>query len=376
MNALSHILSEPDLSLYRLESTWAPDLLTFCASTPLTRRILNRPEIAGVEFTRNLQEAVTTILRNFPDPVERNRMREEGTGVVNFLRSGLNFGIRDALYDAWGFNAQLTSFITSQRARDQFGRWFIRDDAYRKIELPYDSTIFIGEIVATGVTMNNGLQIVGRMAKNLGRPIRNLVFFTIGCHKIEKALSDFHHLMRQTFPKYNATYLFYLEGKFHLADSRTKAAIKVQGTDLMRTPALLAPEFELEQFEPARTALERCVIYDGGARAFNPHAHFLEVASYWREMAALGERGMSLSEALAERWPCPEYFLDFQRFAQEKNKQWRGVGEKILEDLYQAAGERRSRAFKLAADEPGSLTEPARARLQSLEARTPDPGHP
>jgi len=372
MNSLSQILSEPGLALHRLESSHAPGLEIYCASTPASRMILNSPEVVGVNFTRGLREAVSSILNRFPDEAEKEKMAPETTGIINFLRSGLNFGIRDALYDAWGFNLQLSSFITSQRDRDQYGRWFIRDDAYRKIELPQDSTLFIGEIVATGVTMANGLKIIGQMAKNLGKPVRNLVFFTIGCHKIEKALLDFDELMRSSFPGYHKTYLFYLEGKFHLADSKTRAAIKVQGTDLMRYPSLLAPEFELEQFKSSLTPLERCVIYDGGARAFNPQEHFTELITYWRDMASLGEKGMSLADALDERWPAPEYLLDFDAFTKHKEQQWAGIDSCRLELIYSAAGERRDEAFREQAAAKGSLGSVARGRLADLRNLSPN----
>jgi len=367
INSLSLVLEEPEISLYRLQSRCAPGLEIYCASTPPTRRILNRAEIAGVEFTRSLQEGVAAVLSRFPDQAERERMTDTSTGVINFLRSGLNFGLREALAGAWGFNSHLSSFITSQRERDRYGRWFIREDAYRKIELPAESTLFIGEIVATGVTMLNGLQIIGRMAKNLGKPVRNLVFFTVGCHKIEKALLDFDRLMRASFPGYHKTYLFYFEGKFHLADSKTEASIKLQGTDLMRKAALLTPEFEIEQFDPALTALERCVIYDGGARAFNPGLHRHELISYWRDMVALGEQGMSLEQALRERWPAPEYLLDFDSFAELKKPFWPGLAPSRLERIYQAGKSRREASFIAAAAKPGSLRPPARARLATLE---------
>jgi len=370
MNALSRIVESPDLSLYRLDSTHSPELEIYCASTPSSRALLNTPETVGVEFTRRLQEAVEGILGQFPNPEERRRFCPEESGVVHFLRSGLNFGIREALYNAWGFNEHLSSFITSQRDRDQYGRWFIRDDAYRKIELPRNATLFIGEIVATGVTMKNGLQIIGRMAKNLGRPVRNLVFFTVGCHKIEKALSEFDALMRASFRGYHTTYLFYLEGKFHLADSKTEARLKVQGTDLMRFPALLAPEFEQSQFLSETAPLERCVIYDGGARAFNPQEHFAELSAYWEEVVSLGVRGTTLEEAYRERWPAEEYRLPQAEYLKRKREVWAGVDEKRLLAVYETAGAwlRRLRERSGA----GSLVELARRRLRRISSGRSD----
>ena len=335
MDYLEPILRNKAISYYRLHPEYAPELDVYVVSTPSSRRILNHPEVAGVEFTRELKNATTETLRYFPGKDYFLSLNPSTISVVHFLRSGLNFGIREALYDAWGFNTQVSSFITSQRERDQFGRWYIKDDQYRKIEIPFGVSFFIGEIVATGVTVDNGLDIIFSLAKNLGRPVHNVVFFTIGCHKIEKALRKYDALLKETFPGYRKTILIYLEGKFHLADSKTEARLKIQGTDLMRHPALLSPEFELSQFGKLSPTLERCVIYDGGSRAFNIPGYFEDVRDYWEKLLEQGKRGWTLQEALEERWPAAEYRLPFPRFAVIKRRSWRKLDRGFVKKLYQ-----------------------------------------
>ncbi len=367
MDRLQPLFSNPQISYYRLLADSDEKVKTFIASTPFSRRLLNRPEVFGCRFTNALRQTLTLALKHFPEKEAIAGLKPEKISVVHFLRSGLNFGIRDSLYASHQFNTQLSSFLTSQRQRDQYGRWYIKDDQYRKLEIPDGVSFFIGEIVATGVTVENGFEIIFRQAKNLGREVTNVFFFTIGCHKIEKTLRKYDALFRSTFPGYRNTFLVYLEGKFHLADSKTQVAVKDQGTDLMRTSALLTPEFELSQFASLSSPLERCVIYDGGARAFNVPDYLEDVRSYWEKMKGLAREGMTLEEALAERWPAAEYELSFPDFQAVKSKTWEKTDPDLLQQLYQGHRERWTDDFRGRARNPRPLIELCRQRLGALQ---------
>ncbi|MDP8237200.1 MAG: hypothetical protein P9M08_12520 [Candidatus Erginobacter occultus] len=367
MDRLEPILSNNRISFYRLLGDYTGKIQSFVASTPFSRNILNRPEVCGCRFTNALRRAITLALKHFPVKDAIAGLPPEKISVVHFLRSGLNFNIRDGLYGAFGFNTQLSSFLTSQRQRDQYGRWYIKDDQYRKLEIPNGVSFFIGEIVATGVTVENGFDIIFRQAKNLGREVENVFFFTIGCHKIEKTLRKYDTLFRAAFPGYRNTYLVYLEGKFHLTDSKTRVSIKIQGTDLMRSPALLAPEFELSQFKSLAPSLERCVIYDGGARAFNVPDYLQDVRSYWEKMEELGRGGMTLAEALGERWPAQEYELPFPDFRKAKSKTWMKTSPGLLRKLYRVHGDRWTDDFRRRAATSQALVTLCRRRLRSLQ---------
>ncbi len=366
MDRLKLILKNQQIAYYRLLEDYPGELQTYVLTTPYSRDLLNRPEIFGCEFTDSLRKTMTLAIRHFPDPEAIRSLDPQSISVIHFLRSGLNFGIRDSLHEAVGFNTHLSSFLTSQRQRDQYGRWYIKDDQYRKLEIPENASFFIGEIVATGVTVQNGFDIIFRLAKNLGRPVQNVFFFTVGCHKIEKTLRQYDLLFRSVFPEYRKTYLVYLEGKFHLADSRTRVAIKLQGTDLMLTPALLAPEFELTQYRNLSYPLERCVIYDGGARAFNVPEYLDDVRSYWEKMLELALRGMTLEAALRERWPAGEYELPFEGFKAAKRKTWPGIDHGLLQKLYSRHRERWTPEFRKRAATPGPLVNLCRRRLRAL----------
>jgi hypothetical protein len=82
--------------------------------------------------------------------------------------------------------------------------------------------------------------------------------------------------------------------------------IALQGTDLLRWPATVAPEFLESQAEDPAFPLERCTIYDAGSRAFNAPEYLEDVQEYWGQVKELAEKGMTYSDYLAQRIPaCP-----------------------------------------------------------------------
>jgi hypothetical protein len=353
-------------AIYELEGEYGDGLIRYIASTPESREICNRPEITGVRYTDLLESAITAVLTHFPLASAIRSLDPRTIGVVHFLRGSLNFGMRRALTRAYGFNVHSSSFITSQRDRDKYGRWFIKDNQYRKIVIPPHATLFFADVTATGVTISNGMDIVINLAKNSGSTVRQIYFFTIGCHKLEKLLRQYHEALREIFPSYERTCAVYLEGKFHLADSKTAVRIKLQGTDLMRSPCLLAPEFELSQYDSLSYPLERCVIYDAGTRAFEVEEYMKRLEGYWREIRHFAEQGWTLEEALHERWPEDEYRLPFSEFKKFKGTQWRGVDDAFLKRLYTAHQKRWTKAFQKKAQTSRALIEVCDRRLREL----------
>ncbi len=336
----------------------------FICTTPETRQICNRPEILGCEYTDRMAAAMTTALKHLP--VDASQIREHESCVIEFLRGGLNFNLRNALHVAYGFNTHSTSFLSSQRFRHhETGRWGVREDMYRKWTFPEKASIFIGDVVATGVTAEQGLETVLSALESSNSQVRNLFFFTIGCHKIEKILDRTHGLYRERFRAFQNIYVIYFEGKFRLADSRTRLRIKIPGTDLLRTEALLAPEFALSQYEAMQHCLERCSIYDAGSRAFDIPEYRKDVCGYWEQLRALAEKGMTLRDAVHERWP-EQAHADFASFAQEKRQQWHGIDDAFLKRLYEA---QRKREQEVTADNTAeALAQLCEERISTLNS--------
>ena len=111
-------VSNPDaLSLARIQGDYDGPVRRFVFSTQGTADIVNKPEVMGVEYTEKLEDGVTAFLTGFQPQLPIDIDDRHGN-VLHFLRGGLNFGIREALARAYGWNLHGATYISSQRDRD------------------------------------------------------------------------------------------------------------------------------------------------------------------------------------------------------------------------------------------------------------------
>lgn len=302
MEQLKNIALSSDGALYRIEGERNSGLRRYVFSTAETRAIINDPFVLGFDYTDKLRTGIEYFLGTYKKlwPFAFDSVH---TNVMHFLRGGLNFYLRDALAHAYGWNDHGCTFLSSQRGVDESGRWFIKEDSYGKITIGKGSVIFLGDVVATGVTLDHGLFKLTEAIKERKGSIRYLVFFNIGCHKAEKILEKYHDLWKKTFSDFEGIDLVYIEGKFHLADTKTDVRIKILGTDLLKKNALMTPELIASQSENIAYPLERCVIYDAGSRAFDIHEYLEDVHDYWKQNLALVGEGYTTEKLLKERFP-------------------------------------------------------------------------
>lgn len=237
---------------------------------------------------------------------------ERETVVVNILRGGLNFGLREALHEAHGWNVHATSFLSAQRAKSAEGDdWHITENAYRKFPLPRnDTSLVIGDVVATGTSLAYALDTLVENAQKMSAGLKRIIFFTFGGPKALEVLEAVDEKCRGLFPNYEGTALIYLEGQFTVPDRSTPLSVKLPGTDLLRYGATMSAAFVESQYEDPAFPLERCVIYDAGSRAFAPEEYISDVLGYWQQVKALAQAGMTYEKLLAERFPE----LDAARF--------------------------------------------------------------
>ena len=302
---LKEICSQEDVKIYGCENGLL--LKEFIASTPETRRICNDPGIAGVQYTDKLCSACEKILKAYDFG-----LKESFTVVVKILRGGLNFGLRKALANAYSWNNHTTCFLSAQRARNDADpeSWHITENAYRKLYFPNETSFVIGDVVATGTSLQYALFELIREAKEAGTDLKRIVFFTYGGPQAATILAQADAKCRELFPGYQDTFLIYLEGCFSVPDPSSPLSIRLTGTDLVKRDSLMAPEFIESQYEKSSYPLERCIIYDAGSRAFWVREYAGDVISYWKQVLEIAERGTTFGEYLKERMDI----LDEKRF--------------------------------------------------------------
>ena len=272
----------------------------YIATSPGTRAICNDPRVYGLDYTDKLRATCADVLGAFPD-----LFTEREAVVVNILRGGLNFGLREALGMTFGWNAHTTCFMSAQRARDDSDpeSWHITENSYKKVYFPSKASFIIGDVVATGTSLRYGLRELIAEAHEQRIDVRNIFFFTVGGPKAHEILAELDANCRTLFPNFGRTILIYLEGRFTCPTLDTPLTIRLTGTDLVRWNSLMAPEFIESQYENPAYPIERCTIYDAGSRAFWTREYLEDVAGYWRQNLQLAEHGMTFAQLLAERFP-------------------------------------------------------------------------
>ena len=361
---LERVASGGGATLYEVKGAYQGRVRRWVATTPESRRIVNEPEILGVELSTGLATAVTRVLPLLPEKELLLSVAQERICVGHFLRGGLNFGIREAIYHAFGLVRHSSCFMSSQRRRVG-GRWVVREDMYRKLRIPKGAILLFGDVVATGITVENGLEVIRQHLATIGSSVRRIIFFTLGCHKLETVLEAFDEVLRESFPVFEGSTAVYLEGKFRLVDSQTPVRIGIPGTDLLKRNALVAPELARSQYDNLAYPLERCVIYDAGSRAFDVPTYVEDVRSFWEQVLELALDGLTLKEALRERWPEP-WLDDRQAFLRYAEARWRGVEDAAVADDWEAVQRRWTPAFRDRSRQAESLAILARKRLDGL----------
>lgn len=288
--------------IVRLETPGAVE--EYLASAPGTRRIANDPMLLGVEYTLALRQSCADVLR-----ADSFGLVERETHVLNILRGGLNFGLREALHLAFGWNRHATDFLSAQRTNGADG-WRIDESSYRKLSFAGDVSLVLGDVVATGTSLRHALGVTIERIAQQGAALRRIVLFTFGGERATDVLVEMDERCRRIFPGYDRSVVVYFEGRFRMATEETPLTIRIPETDLVRRDATLAPEFVESQYEDPAFPIERCAIYDAGSRAFLPDEHLADVADYWRQTLALARTGVTYAQLLAERFPG----LDPRRF--------------------------------------------------------------
>lgn len=87
---MNRVFCDAGVAVHQLENTGS--VKAYIATTPETRRICNDPRCLGLDYTNALSAACAKVLMAMPlGLVERE------TAVVNILRGGLNYGLREEI---------------------------------------------------------------------------------------------------------------------------------------------------------------------------------------------------------------------------------------------------------------------------------------
>ena len=311
METLRELSSDGETVLYELKGSRDRRIKVYVASTPYTREVCTNSLLVTPEFEDSLKKGIGEVI--YESALRKTVLESAGGSTdvdfLNILRGGSNFDPSTGLYRL-GLRTT-RHFVSSQRRQLKDGSWKILQDSYEKLfcedtEKGRNINLFFGDIVATGTSLKKGLQKTIKAMENKEHKLGSLYFFTIGGINTEKIFEEVLDLENFGSVIGSANvHIIYLEGRFGVATEETPINPKTPDTDLLvyHEKAIITPELARSLLEEAANSLEACVIYDGGKRANSWKMHLKEVEEHWTKMKTRAEEGLTLYEAVNERFP-------------------------------------------------------------------------
>ena len=265
------------------------------------------PEVVGFPcYTALLDEMVDSF----------NYLRSLGLGeqidLFTILRGGLNYPLEEAAYRC-GMRVHEINFVSCERV--------IEDHVIKGLEIKYDkirpskgSVMAIGDILATGDTFRYCFSHMLNQFREAKGSIRRIIFFTIGGTRAFDLIESMAEELKSLFPGFQGIDCFFFEGAFTVYEDKGVSGINVPNIDFGWKGGIVTPEFRRYIVDNPDALLEKCIIYDGGARRYEIPIHFDEVLEYWegiRERAGLIDVRALVEEKLGYAGPVDyEKWLD------------------------------------------------------------------
>ena len=261
-----------DTNVYELQSKQFVNRY-FILSNEGTRRLMAFPEVVGFDTYQCMLPATVAAMKHlFPSGGKE-------VDILTILRGGLNYPVEEACFRS-GIRVSDIHFVSCERIIEDHIITGL-EIKYEKLRITRDRTLVIGDIIATGDTLRLCLdQVVDRFRRR-GGSIRKIIFFTIGGTRAIELMEKKTEEIRRVFPEFEGFECFFYEGIFTVYENKGVTGINVPDIDFGWKGGVVAPEFRRYVLSHPYSILEKCIIYDGGARRYEIPVHFREALEYW-----------------------------------------------------------------------------------------------
>ena len=290
--------SEQGVDCYRLDGKEYVNEY-YIVSEAESRKLLNTPEVVGYEVYDSLIPATSQMLYYL-----KEQKKVTTANILSILRGALNYPLEESCYREH-IRVHDISFLSSERvfAQEEIAGLEIK---YSKLTMVPDSTLMIGDIIASGETLIHCLRYVTDFYREHGAKLRNIIIFTIGGTKGIEILEKLTTEIREFWPEFEGFITVYYEGIFSTYQDKGVSGINLPDVDFYWKGGIVAPEFRRETLSMCSPLFEKCIIYDGGARRYEIHEHVEEVLEFWEAILERADQ-IDFKELLDEKlgYPTP-----------------------------------------------------------------------
>ena len=273
-----HIVPEfcdQGVDCYRLEGGSFNEY--YIVSEAETRKLMNHPEVVGYEVYASLVTATSQMMYYL-----KEQKKITSANILSILRGALNYPLEESCYKEH-IRVHDISFMSSERVFGENDEMSL-DIKYCKLTMVPNSTLMIGDIIASGETLVQCLRYVTDYYRRQGRAATQ--------HRaVHHRRHAGHRDPRKTDPR-DPHLLAGLRGIHHrvlrgrvqlLRGGATRAFPASTARSSTSTGrAASSPRRSAARHFPCRTRCsKKCTIYDGGARRYEIHEHIDEVLEFW-----------------------------------------------------------------------------------------------
>lgn len=215
--------NEQGVACYRLDGG---DYLNeyYIVSEAESRKLLNVPEVVGYEVYDCLIPSTSQMLYYL-----KEQKKVTTANILSILRGALNYPLEESCYREH-IRVHDISFLSSERVfeEDEIAGLEIK---YSKLTMVPDSTLMIGDIIASGETLIHCLRYVTDFYRDHGTKLRNIIIFTIGGTKGIEILEKLTEEIREFWPEFEGFITVYYEGIFSTYQDKGVSGINLPDVD-------------------------------------------------------------------------------------------------------------------------------------------------
>lgn len=296
----------------------------YIVSEAETRKLMNHPEVVGYEVYTSLVNATSQMMYFL-----KEQHKITSANILSILRGALNYPLEESCYREH-IRVHDISFMSCERVFDDAGAIAGLAVKYCKLAAVPNSTLMIGDIIASGETLVQAMRYVTEFYREKGAKLRNIVLFTIGGTRGIELLEKLTREVREYWPDFEGFITVYYEGIFSCYEPGDLGVSGINRAliDFYWKGGIVAPAFRRQTLSMQNPLFEKCTIYDGGARRYEINEHIEEVLEFWNgilERADIIDKQALLEEKLGHALPISyEEWLEDCHYGklEEKETRW------------------------------------------------------
>ncbi len=275
----------------------------YSISTLETCKLMASPEVVGFHSYKAMLEGTLKGLRmlGFGSP---ESAPTDHVSILTILRGGLNYPLEEACCTL-GVRVPTMNFLSCERIISN-GVITGLDIKYEKLRAEQDVTLMIGDIIASGETLTYAMRYFVNWYREHGGSLRRIIFFTIGGTRAITLMEELTPYIHTIWPQFEGFDCIFYEGMFTVYTDNGVTGVNIPYIDFGWKGGVVTPEFRkyIFDYKYAPALLEKCIIYDGGARRYEIPAHYEEVTDYWKRLFEAAVNGSTTAQLVQEKLGC------------------------------------------------------------------------